>query len=273
MTDRNQDFSQDEVRRSLREVQADHRASLPGWRRTLGRIMDPASGTSDDEKAAVLGVPRRGFMVGGVVLAGGAVLAACSKKSNDEQLAQTGTRPTLPATTTTTAPGSPAKDLVLLRTAQSIEILAIDTYQQLLSGDLVTDQSVKDTFTLFQSQHQDHSDALADAIREANGQPVTQPNAYLTKTVITPGVAALTDQESVLKLAREVENIATQTYVEAGSVFSTPQLRQSGMSVGETEARHVTVLNITLGYNPVPLPTIPTALAIDPKGYLTSSSS
>ncbi len=121
---------------------------------------------------------------------------------------------------------------------------------------------------LFQSQHQDHSDALADAIRAAGGQPVTEPNAYLAKTVVDQAVAELTDQTTTLMLARDVENIATQTYVEAGSVFSTPELRQSGMSVGETEARHVTVWNITLGYNPVPLPTIPTALAIDPKGYI-----
>ena len=34
------------------------------------------------------------------------------------------------------------------------------------------------------------------------------------------------------------------------------------------EARHITVINIALGYTAVPLPFMPTALAIDPKGYV-----
>ena len=57
---------------------------------------------------------------------------------------------------------------------------------------------------------------------------------------------------------------------EAGGVFSTPELRKTGMSIGEIEARHVTVINIALGYAPVPLPFMPTRLAIDPKGYVTN---
>ncbi len=82
-------------------------------------------------------------------------------------------------------------------------------------------------------------------------------------------LAALTDQESVLKLARDVENIAAQTYVEAAGVFTTGELRQAGMSIGETEAKHIAVLNMALGYRPVPLPALPTGKAIDEKGYIS----
>ena len=87
--------------------------------------------------------------------------------------------------------------------------------------------------------------------------------------MVDKAVAELTDQTSVLVLARDLENLAAQTYVEAGGVFTTPELRQTGMSIGETEARHITVLNIALGYAPVPLPLLPTAKAIDPKGYVS----
>lgn len=268
-TDRNHEMSTDEVRRQLRSTRAEHDSTMPQWRGSLDELLDPEAGASAETKASFLGVPnRRTFMFGGVVVAGSAVLAACGKKKT-AQVPESGTLPTVPATTTTTAPGSAAMDKVLLRTAQSIEILAIDTYQKAIDSGLLTDNAVKDLAALFQSQHQDHSDALAVAIRTAGSTPVTVANEYLASTVVDKAVSELTDQKSVLVLAREIENVAAQTYTETGGVFTTPALRRSGMSIGEIEARHVTVLNIALGYSPVPLPLLPTSKAIDPKGYVT----
>lgn len=269
-TDRNHEMSSDEVRRQLRDAQAEHDASMPGWRGSLDQMLDPEAGATADEKASFLGVPaRRTFVFGGVALAGGALLAACGKKKA-AQTPQSGALPVVPSTTTTTAPGSAATDKVLLQTAQSIEILAIDTYQKAIDSGLLTDATVKQVAALFQSQHQDHSDALAEAIKAAGATPVSERNQYLAENVVDKAVSELTDQKSVLMLARELENVAAQTYVEAGGVFSTPALRRSGMSIGEIEARHVTVLNLALGYAPVPLPLLPTSKAIDPKGYVKS---
>jgi rubrerythrin len=268
-TDRNNEMSSDEVRRQLRSAQAEHEATLSTWRGSLDELLNPGSGASTDQKASFLGVPtRRTFMFGGVVLAGGAVLAACGKKKT-AQTPESGTLPTVPSSTTTTAPGSASTDKVLLQTAQSIEILAIQTYQKAIDSGLLTDQTIKDVAVLFQSQHQDHSDALARAITAAGGKAVTTPNEYLASNVVDKAVSELTDQKSVLVLARDLENLAAQTYVDAGGVFSTPELRKTGMSIGETEARHITVLNLALGYSPVPLALMPTAKAIDPKGYVT----
>lgn len=267
-TDRHNEMSSDEVRRQLRSAQAEHEATMSDWKGSLDELLDPDSGAGADQKAAFLGVPnRRTFMVGGVVLAGGALLAACGKKKVG-QVAESGALPTVPASTTTTAPGSVATDKVLLQTAQSIEILAIDTYQKAIDSGLLTDATVKEVAKLFQSQHQDHSDALAEAIKASGGTPVTTANQYLAENVVDKAVSELTDQKSVLVLARDLENLAAQTYVEAGGVFTTPELRKSGMSIGETEARHITVLNIALGYAPVPLALLPTSKAIDPKGYI-----
>ena len=267
-TDRNNEMSSDEVRRQLRSAQAEHEATMSAWKGSLDELLDPESGSTADEKASFLGVPnRRTFMVGGVVLAGGALLAACGNKKS--QVPQSGALPVVPSSTTTTAPGSAATDKVLLQTAQSIEILAIDTYQTAIDSGLLTDATVKDVAKLFQSQHQDHSDALAEAIKAAGGTAVTAKNEYLAKNVVDQAIADLTDQTSVLVLARELENVAAQTYVEAGGVFTTPELRKTGMSIGETEARHITVLNIALGYAPAPLALMSTAKAIDPKGYVS----
>jgi rubrerythrin len=268
-TDRNNEMSSDEVRRQLRSAQAEHEATMSAWKGSLDELLDPESGATADDKASFLGVPtRRTFMVGGVVLAGGALLAACAKKKKS-QVPESGALPVVPSSTTTTAPGSAATDKVLLQTAQSIEILAIDTYQAAIDSGLITDATVKDVAKLFQSQHQDHSDALAEAIKAAGGTVVTTKNEYLAKNVVDQAVADLTDQKSVLVLARELENVAAQTYVEAGGVFTTPELRKTGMSIGETEARHITVLNLALGYAPAPLALMSTAKAIDPKGYVS----
>ena len=72
---------------------------------------------------------RRTFLtIGGVGVVSSAILVGCGQPKAPESIAQTGTTPLQPLDTTTTAPGSPATDLILLRTSSSIEALAIDTY-------------------------------------------------------------------------------------------------------------------------------------------------
>ena len=245
-TDRNHDTISDEAPAS-----ADLDPVLAPSRRARGGVAD-----------------RRAFLMGGVVLAGGAVLAACAG-SEDSQTAKTGALPVQPSTTTTTAPGSAANDRVLLQTAQSLELLAIETYESVLDGDLVTDRTVIELFELFASQHQEHADALTEAIRTAGGTPVTTPNEYLATTLVEPEMAELTDQTTTMAMIRDLENAIAQTYAEFGGLFSTQELRQLGLSIGEIDARHITVLNINLGYSPVPVPLMPTSAALDPKGYVS----
>ena len=207
---------------------------------------------------------RRGFMLGGAALAAGAILAACGKDSA-EQIPKSGALPVPPETTTTTAPGSPATDRVLLQTAQSIELLAVEVYDAALDADLLSGSALQ-LATLFQAQHREHAESLADAIRAEGGRPVTEPNAYLKKNGTDEAVEAISDEETTLLLLRDIENIAAQTYTEAAGIFTTGELRQYGMSIGAVDAQHLTALNIVLGYNPVPLPFMPTGKAIDPKG-------
>jgi len=47
-----------------------------------------------------------------------------------------------------------------------------------------------------------------------------------------------------------------------------PALRVAAMTIGNVEARHITVINGALGYRPAPLPIMSTGKAIDPKGYV-----
>ncbi len=262
------DFSSDEIRRNLREAEAEQAAALPLFASAVDQLLDPTTDATEDQKSGFLGVPnRRSFLVGGSVVMASAIIAACSKKKPG-QIPVTAALPDPSATTTTTAPGSVANDLALLRTAQSIEALAIDTYQKALASGLVTTPAIIDTVKLFQSQHQQHADSLNGPITGAGGKIVTEPNQYLLDAAVTKAIAALTDEKSVLVLARDLENIAAQTYSGASSVLTVPALRVAAMTIGNVEARHITVLNGALGYAPVPLPIMSTAKAIDPKGYV-----
>ena len=269
MTNDRNDFSSDEIRRQLRESDTEHNDAMPAWNDALEIIFDPETNATEDEKAHFLGLPaRRAFLVGGSVLAGSAFLAACKQKK--KQTAVTGTTLPKPSVTTTTAPGSAENNKILLRTAQSIEVLAVDVYQKAIDSGLVKTASLVDMMKLFQSQHREHGASLDTPIKAAGGTSVTTANEYLMKNVIDKALSELTDEKSVLALAREVESVAAQTYTKASYVLTTPPLRQASMAIGAVEARHITVLNAALGFTIVPLATMPTRLAIDPKGYVTA---
>ena len=134
------DLNNDEIRRQLRAVDRMNTAVVPRWREALARLVgDDQIGSN--EKASFLGVPapnrRDLFKIGGASMLGVALLAACGSDKADRPTATTGgttaggTTAIQPAATTspsTTAADSGNMDLVLARTAASLEKLAVDTY-------------------------------------------------------------------------------------------------------------------------------------------------
>lgn len=247
------DYSRDELRRQTAAIDAAHRPLVAKWRSALDQIFDPSNRATSDatQRAAVLGVPdRRQFLrIGGLAVAGSAILVACGSDADDSASSTSSTAAETTSTTagaestTTTTPTDGAEmDLTLLRTASSIEILAINAYQAAVESGLVTDQAVADAALLFQSQHEDHNAALQAQTEQLGGEPYTEPNPYLQENVVGPALEAVTDQLSVVQLALELENAAAQTYALAGGILSTPELRQTIMSIGGVEARHASVL-------------------------------
>jgi hypothetical protein len=254
------DVNRDEVRRQLREIDQEGTRELPRFRESLKRIFDRDSGAGEETKAAMLGVPSRRtfFTVGGAAVLGSAVMVGCSTAKKN-QLTQTGSTETTAAVTTTTAPGSEETDAILLRTAQSIELLAVDAYTKALASGVLTSASATDALTLFKDQHQQHADAIASLTRGIGEQPFTDPNPFLDITVVTPGLQAATDQNAVLALANVLEKTAAETYTYAGGTFTTPDLRSAIMTIGPTEARHLALLYMLQDLNPTPVPFMATA--------------
>jgi hypothetical protein len=262
------EFSRDDVRRKLAETRRAQTEAMPRWREAVARVFDPKASYSTGAKQAVLGLPdRRAFLrVGGLTVAMSAVIAACGS-DDDESLPITGTPPTSSEDASVFERGQEL-DVTLLRTAQSIEVLAVDTYQTALDSGLVTTTVVADTIRLFQEQHREHAGLLAATTTDAGGTPYDQPNAYLNEQVVAPAVEALATEDEVVMLGVELENTAAQTYVFAAEELSTAPLRQGIMSIGGVEARHLAVLYTVIEQPPAPFPLMPRRDRIVNKGFV-----
>jgi hypothetical protein len=257
----NNDLSNDEIRRQLRAVDRMNTAVVPRWRDALSRLMgDDQLGT--DEKAAVLGVPspnrRDLFKLGGASLLGITLLAACGSDSADAPTATTpgttgttagGSTTTMPVATMpvdtsapTTVADSGEMDLVLARTAASLEKLAVDTYGA--AGALLTTPAILDAATMFAGHHQMHLDALNGVITGAGGKAITEMNQAVYDALVKPAIDAAKTEADAVMLALALEEAAAQTYVFAGGALSTSGLRSTIMTIGGVEARHAAVLRM-----------------------------
>ncbi len=230
-----------ELDRQLKIVDTQNRAVMPRWREVLERVFSGEEKLTVDQKAELLGVParRQFFRVGGLSIAGAALLAACGD-DDDETSAD------VPDTAGTGDEGGSGgnMDIVLANTAISLEVLAVETYDIAVASGLVESAAIADAAVLFQSHHVDHRDALIATVEGAGATPFTQANAAVKSAVVDPAVSAATTEADIIKLAYDLELAAAQTYVFAATALSTPQLRSTIMTIGGVESRHATILDM-----------------------------
>lgn len=251
-----QDLNNDEMRRQLRAVDRLNTAVVPRWRDALSRLIGDDQ-VSTNDKATILGVPspnrRDLFKLGGASMLGVALLAACGSDAADGPTATTpgsaGGGTTIPPTAPgdTTAPpatdaGSGDMDLVLARTAASLEKLAVDAYGA--AAGLITTPAVLAAATMFAGHHQMHLDALNGVITGAGATAITEMNQAVYDALVKPAIDAAKTEADAVMLALALEEAAAQTYVFAGGALSTPALRSTIMTIGGVEARHAAVLRM-----------------------------
>ncbi len=252
----NHDLNNDEIRRQLRAVDRMNTAIVPRWREALTRLVGDDQ-ISTNDKATILGVPspnrRDLFKLGGASILGVALLAACGSDDADAPSATTpvGTTPgstTVPAmqpVDTTSPPattGAAEMDLILARTAASLEKLAVDAYGA--AGGLITTPAVLAAATMFAGHHQMHLDALNAVLTGAGATAITQMNQAVYDALVKPAIDAAKTEADAVMLALALEEAAAQTYVFAGGALSTTGLRSTIMTIGGIEARHAAVLRM-----------------------------
>ena len=237
------DINNDELRRELRDLDKEHREVMPKWRDSLRRLMDDKE-TPTEAKADLLlgGFNRRRFMnLSGLAVVGGAVLAACGSDKKNSSSSNGSTASTAATTATTSAAAK--TDQTIARTAASLENFAVAVYDKAImnAAALKISDPVAKAAVLFKSQHTEHASAFNAAATQLGGQPYTDPNPTAAKA-FEATIAALKTEQDVLNLAFGLEQIAAQTYQGVGMKLSTPMLRQTSMTVGGVEARHMAIL-------------------------------
>jgi hypothetical protein len=257
--ERTLDISGDELRRQVKESQAEHIQAMKALRNAMGRLFD-----RDDEDGQAMaehfvgGLHRRRFLqVGGLALLTGAALAACGKSSSSTAKGVAGTSGAGGVSrSTTTASGGIQPDAGIFRLASSLEHYAVGLYGTAASSGLVTTAAIGDAAKYFASQHADHASADEQLTTKAGGTPFTTANQAVAD-MLKPRVDALKNEADVVKLAYDVESVAAATYFSTIGAFKDITSNAAAASILAVEARHVAVLGMWLSGLPTPLPTIP----------------
>ena len=196
-------------------------------------------------------LPRRKFLaLGGFSVATAAVLAACGGPGGEgagkgPRVAQAGEPPV-----TTGLPERVVNDVVLLRTASSLEHSAVAIYDKAFGMNLLTGDAAEFA-RRFQDHHASYAKFFEGLTTDAGGTPFTTENPAVTKNIVTPVYAAIeasADKAGGLRnMLHSLENVITETYQSFVPLLTLPKLRAAAMSVGAAEARHAAVWASILG--------------------------
>jgi len=191
---------------------------------------------------------RRDVLRLGGVGAAGVLLAACGKQASVEESKNVKSVGVMPESEG--LPNVEVTDIVLLRTAASLEYNAIDTYEAALGLGVFTGAfaAAGDIAKRLRDDHRGHADAINGLVTQLGGKPFTCGNPRLNEIYISPALALITDADNenpaldVVVLAHALENLAAQTYQGVVTLLSDKALRQAAMTIGQDEARHAAVL-------------------------------
>jgi hypothetical protein len=183
---------------------------------------------------------RRQFLHAGTVAL---VVAACTKGKGGAKPGETTT--TQP---TTTSSGASPSDVALLKTAASLEALAVSVYQRAMRSELAEDAAVIDAMKTFESHHTVQLQTLNVLLTSAQITEVTAPNDALDREIFQPAIAAAKSQDDVIRTLFILEDVVAQTYVYAAPVAIKPEHRTALLSIGGVQARHRTVLGMVFAH-------------------------
>ena len=180
---------------------------------------------------------RRQFMKAGGIALLGAAIAACT---DDKPKAVPGQTTTTEPTTTSS--GASPSDVALLKTAASLEALAVGVYQRAAGAALVKDPAALDATTLFLEHHVTHQLTLNGLLQVAEVSAVTAPNTVLDESIFKPALAAAKTQDDTIQLLLTLEEVIAQMYVYSADILVKPEHRVAFMAIASTQARHRALL-------------------------------
>lgn len=163
-------------------------------------------------------------------------------------------------------------DTMILQTAASIEVLAVNTYKTALTLPYIGGSSANKIVTAFATatmkQHSDHLAAFNSAATRLGGTAQNSPDPAYVPTVNAAvkslsGLSTGAATAAVVNLAETLENVAAETYTNDMYQLTDLQSKQTMASIMGVEAQHVAVLRavaLLLTDNKADLIAIPTTL-------------
>ena len=195
--------------------------------------------------------------IGGFGVATAAVISACGEHVRGE-VGRVGAVPT-----TVKLPDAIVNNIVLLRTASSMEHSTIDVYNQVIGNSDLLDPKYDDVAKRFMEDHNAHADLLEKLTTAAGGTPWACSNPKFDDVVVIPvlqritvGVPATSSSAAIppsddphrdiLNFLHGLEALSGATYQAFVAQFSEPSLRSDAMAMGARESRHAALLALTI---------------------------
>lgn len=191
---------------------------------------------------------RELLRLGGIGAISAGMLAACGKQAgviDDKAIASLGTVPP-----TTALAEAEVNDVVLLRTAASLEYNAIDTYKWALDQGLLTGDFAKaaEAAKRFGDDHQAHADDINKLIVSLGGKSHACANERVDRLYIQPAIKLITTDgnpdsaKDAATLAHAFETLLAQTHQGLMPVVLSPAIRAVMIRIGGYSARRAVVL-------------------------------
>jgi hypothetical protein len=184
---------------------------------------------------------RQAFKIGGLTVSFAAIVAACGE---DRGGATTGGRVGY-APPVTQPPDYAVDDVVLLRTASSLEYTAIYVYEQALALGVLD----ADTTALVEElvrNHQDVADTMGELTEDAGGVAWECTNPWMMDRLIEPLLALIVDSDNpardVFNTAVGLENLAASTHQSLSVSLTEPAAKSATLSAAVLESRHSAAL-------------------------------
>lgn len=180
-------------------------------------------------------ISRRSLILnGGTAAAASVILAACG--SEHSGLARVGEAPA-----TTALPDAHVSDVVLLRTAESVEQLAVAA----LTHATITSKAgdgTKAAMELYVTSHRANIAAIAPLVAARGGESVTRPNTRMMANYVDTATALIAESDTaaddVLVFVHALEAVVAATYQAFVAWTSEPALRSAMMSLAVAPSQH-----------------------------------
>lgn len=190
-------------------------------------------------------VGRRDFIrLGGMAISVGAVVAACGTDQGVTAPGRIGL-----ADEGEELEAAEVNDIVLMRTAQSLEYTALDVYDAALGTGALNDEAT-DLLGRFVEDHTRHAGLVGSIIDDLGGEQFMCANPFLARRAVAPILAALEGTDDLVRdlanTSYAIEELAGKSYQALVPMIEDLSLRTAAMQIGGEEQRHATAVALVL---------------------------